>query len=228
MANKKVNNVVEPSEEAMVTTQAFFEKHLWTIIITVVVILAVIAGFFLYRSKIAAPREAKASTALSISQELFANEDYEGAIEGFEKVSADFSGTKAANLAKLYAGLCYANTGNWDKAVAALEKYSVADDAMIGPAAIAALADAYANTGNVDKAIATLKKAAATADKRAIDGINYSISATFLMKAGVLLESQGKDAEALALYKDIKAKYVNAQQVQSHEVDKYIYRLQEK
>ena len=93
---------------------------------------------------------------------------------------------------------------------------------MVSPTATAALANAYAQTGNVDKAISTLKKAADMADSKAED-VNNSISPTFLLQAGKLLESQKKNDEALKIYQDIKKKYVNS----SSEIDKYIERVSE-
>ena len=143
------------------------------------------------------------------------------------KIAYYYSWTDAANLANLYAGLCYANTGKWKEAVTYLEKYSTADDMMVSPAAVSALGNAYAQTGDVDKAISTLKKAADMADSKADGGINNSIAPTFLIQAGELLESQGKKADALKLYQDIKKKYVNTVVVQSSEIDKYIERVSE-
>ena len=104
---------------------------------------------------------------------------------------------------------------------------------MVSPAAVSALGNAYAQTGNVDKAIATLKKAADMADSKA-DDVNNSLSPTFLVQAGILLESQNKKDDALKLYQDIKSKYPSApicsrqQQngvVLDAVIDKYIERL---
>ena len=99
---------------------------------------------------------------------------------------------------------------------------------MISPSAMAALGNAYANTGNVDKAISTLKKAADMADSKAEDGTNNSLAPTFLVQAAQLLESQNKNDEALKIYQDVKKKYVNAQVVESSEIEKYIERVAEK
>lgn len=65
------------------------------------------------------------------------------------------------------------------------------------------------------------------ADDKGVDGVNNSISPTFLLQAGELLESQNKKAEALKIYQDIKKKYQNSQLVQSSEIDKYIERVSE-
>ena len=70
-----------------------------------------------------------------------------------------------------------------------------------------------------------LKDAASKADSEAKDGTSNSLSPTFLLQAGELLESQNKKDDALKIYQDIKKKYVNAPIVQSGDIDKYIERV---
>ena len=215
-------------------TEAFFDKFKKQILIVVAAVIIIVAGLFAYREYVAGPREDKASTAIAKGQDYFNQEQFDKALNGdgagyagFVKIASDYSGTDAANLANLYAGLCYVTLGKWNEAIASLEKYSTQGDALVSPAATAALGNAYAETGNVDKAISTLKKAAEMADDKGVDGVNNSISPTFLLQAGELLESQNKKAEALKIYQDIKKKYQNSQLVQSSEIDKYIERVSE-
>lgn len=226
-ANSHVEN---PSK-----SEAFFSKFKKQILIAVVAIIVIVAGAVLYNAYVAGPREDKASTALAKGQQYFNQEQFDKALNGdgasyagFIKIASDYSGTDAANLANLYAGLCYANLGKWNEAVTSLEKFSSQSDAMISPAAMAALGNAYANTGNIDKAISAFKKAADMADSKAADDTNNSLSPTFLIQAAELLESQNKSDEALKIYEDVKKKYVNSQVVQSSEIDKYIERITEK
>lgn len=209
----------------------FFLKFKKQIITGVVVVLLVIAGAILYNVFVAGPREDKASTAIAKGEQYFNEEQFDKALNGdgagyvgFVKIASDYSSTDAGNLAKLYAGLSFYNLGKYTEAVTYLEKFSTKGDAMVSPTATAALANAYAQTGNVDKAISTLKKAADMADSKAEDDANNSLSPTFLIKAGEVLESQGKKDEALKIYQDIKKKYVNSMLVQSAEIDKYIER----
>ena len=205
-----------------------YKKH---IVIAVVALIVLVAGFFLYKNYVSAPREEKASTELAKGQELFGMQQFEQALNGdgatfsgFVKIANDYSSTDAGNLAKLYAGLCYANLNKWNEAVKYLDSYSPGNDAMVSPAAIAALGNAYAHVGKIDEAINALKKAADKADSKSEDGTNNSLSPTFLLQAGQLLESQNKKADALKVYQDIKKKYVNSAIVQSQEIDKYIER----
>jgi tetratricopeptide (TPR) repeat protein len=99
-----------------------------------------------------------------------------------------------------------------------LEKYDGADDQMVSPAALGALGNVYAHLEQLDKAVSTLVKAAEKAD-------NNSLSPTFLIQAGQILESQGKKAEALKLYKQVKEKYFDSMQYQT--IDEYIERVSE-
>ena len=229
MANK-TEQVLEATENIN-NREAFFMKYKKAILIAVAAIIVVIAGVFLYISQISGPREEKASTALSKGQTYFNNEMFEQAVNGdgagfvgFAKLADEYSGTKAGNLANLYAGLCYANLGKWAEAQKSLDAFSTEGDQMISPASQAALGDAYAHLNQLDKAVDAFKKAADMADSKAEDDTNNSLSPIFLIKAGEVLESQGKKDEALKLYQDIKKKYVNSMLVQSAEIDKYIER----
>lgn len=231
MANKKQKQEALEVAEALNKSEAFFNKNKNAIIIAVVVLLALIAGIFIYKEYVSGPREDKASTALARGQEYFNAEQFDKALNGdganyagFAKIASDFSSTDAGNLANLYAGLCQANLGKWKEAITYLEKFSTTGDDMVSPAAVAALGNAYAHVNELDKAVSTLKKAADMADSKGYEGVNNSLSPTFRLQAAEILESQGKKDEALKIYQDIKAKYTNSGLVQSQEIDKYIER----
>ena len=218
MANN--NQKAAPVEEQQVTkTEAFFEKYKKAVIAAVAAVIVIIVGVILANNYYFEPRANEASTELAKSQELFDQQQYDKALVGFKKVAADYSSTDAGNLAQLYIGICQANLGKWQEAVDALESFSGKDDQMISPAAEGALGNAYANLNQLDKAVEHLKKAAKMAD-------NNSLSPTFLIQAGEILESQNKKDEALKLYEEVKEKYFNSMQYQS--IDKYIERASAK
>lgn len=223
-------NVNEQKVETLNNKEAFYVKYQKPILIAVAAIIIIIAGAFLYKNFVSEPRENEASTAIAKGQELFASQQYEKALngdganfKGFVKLASDYSSTDAGNLANLYAGLSYANLGKWQEAVKYLDAFSPADDALISPAAVAALGNAYAHVNQLDKAVDNLKKAAKMADSEAADNTNNTLAPTFLLQAAEILESQGKKAEALTIYQDIKKKYVAAPI--SAEIDKYIERV---
>ena len=226
MANDNEQQGALNVEETLNKSEAFFLKYTKASIYGVLAVIVVIAGVIVYNQYVAAPREDKASTALAKGQEYFQQDLYEKALNGdgagyagFVKVAADYSSTEAGNLANLYAGLCYAGLGKWNEAAKYLEEFDTQDDQMISPAAEGALGNAYAHINQLDKAVTHLKNAAKNAD-------NNSLSPTFLIQAGEILESQGKAAEALELYKQVKEKYVYS--MQSQTIDKYIERASNK
>ena len=202
-------------EQQVTKTEAFFEKYKKAIIIAVVAVIAIVVCAILANNYYFEPRQQEASTELGKAQELFVNDEYEKALPLFQKVASEYSSTDAGNLAQLYIGICQANLGKWQEAVTALESFNCQDDQMISPAAEGALGNAYANLNQLDKAVEHLKKAAQMAD-------NMSLSPTFLIQAGQILESQGKKADALKLYEEVKTKYFNSMQYQT--IDAYIER----
>ena len=131
---------------------------------------------------------------------------------GFLKVADDYSGTKAANLAKAYAGICYAQLGKYEEAVKMLDSFN-GKDQMVAPAILGAAGNCYAQLGQLDKAASTLLSAADKAD-------NNTLSPIFLIQAGEILVKQGKYDDAVNAYTKIKDKYF--QSYQAMDIDKYI------
>lgn len=225
MANNNNQQAAPVTEQTISQSEAFFLKYKKAIIAAVIAIVVIIAGIVLYQTYVSGPNEQKASTMLAKGQQYFMEGDYQKALngdsisfKGILNVAKEYSSTKAGNLANLYVGLCYAQLDKWQEAAQYLEKFEGADDAMISPAAVGALGNAYAHLNQLDKAVSNLKKAAEMAD-------NNSLSPTFLIQAGEILESQGNKAEALKLYQQVKDKYYNSMQYQT--IDAYIERVKE-
>lgn len=228
MATNKTQQT--PAEVTATKTEAFVLRYKKIIATSVVAVIAVVAAIILFNTLYLTPRQAEASTALAKGQDYFAQEQFEKALNGdgagyigFLKVIDQYGCTDAANLAHLYAGLSYAQLGKWDEAAAQLDDYSTADDALVSPAAVAALGNVYVNLGKVDEAVSCLKKAAKMADKRAKNGHNLTLAPQFLLQAGILLENQKKSDDALDVYQDIKKNYVGSPIYR--EIDKYIERV---
>lgn len=229
MANSLETKGTAKNESTLNKKEAALIRNRKVVLTAIVAVIIIIAGYLAYNTYYAQPREDEASTAMAKGQEYMATQQFDKALngdgagfKGFKAIATDYSGTKAANLANLYAGQCCAQLDKWKEAQTYLENYSAADDQMVSPAAIMALGDAYANNNLLDKAVETFKKAAKMADSESADGANNSISPTCLIKAGEILESQNKKDEALQIYQEIKKKYVNSAAYQ--EIDKYIER----
>ncbi len=219
MAEQKNQNEHLNVEDALTQSEAFLVKYKNAIIGGVVAVIIIVAGFIMYKNLYAEPREEKAQAALFKGQEYFEQDAYEQALNGdsigfvgFLKVADDFSGTKAANLAKAYAGICYAQLGKYEEAVKMLDSFN-GKDQMVAPAILGAAGNCYAQLGQLDKAASTLMSAADKAD-------NNTLSPIFLMQAGEILVKQGKYDDAVDAYNKIKDKYF--QSYQAMDIDKYI------
>ena len=208
-------------DEALSTSEAFLLKNKNLLLGIVAAIVVVVVGVLGYKHFISAPKELKAAEAIFKGEQYFGADNYEIALNGdstgyagFVKLADEFSGTDAGNLANAYAGICYAQLGKYEDAIKFLDKFS-ADDYFVAPAIIGTLGNCYAQVGQLDKAAATLLKAA---DKTN----SVSLSPIYLLQAGQILEKQGKNAEAVEAYKQIKTKYANS--YQAMDIDKYIER----
>lgn len=208
-------------EEVVNKSEAFLTKNKKTIVGGIVAVVVVIAAVFCYNNYVKAPRELKASESLFQAEQYFQAGNFEQALNGdslgtmgFVAVAEEYSGTKAGNLAKAYAGMALAQLKKYDEAIEYLNDFS-ADDAMIAPAALGAMGNCYAQLGQNEKAAATLMEAASLSD-------SHSLSPIYLLQAGQLYENLGQNAKAVEAYSQIKNKYFNS--MQAYDIDKYIER----
>jgi tetratricopeptide (TPR) repeat protein len=134
---------------------------------------------------------------------------------GFLDIIKNYKMTKAGNLAKYCAGICYLHLGEYQDAIEYLNKYSKKDK-LIGSIAIGATGDAYVESGDLEKGIAKYIEAADLAK-------NSFNSPIFLMKAGQNYELQKKYADAMKTYERIKREYPESTEGTS--IDKYIARV---
>lgn len=208
-------------DEALSTSEAFLLKNKNVLLGVVIALVVIVGGYLGYKHFISEPKEQKAAEAIFKGEQYFGTDNFEVALKGdslgyagFVKLADQFSGTDAGNLANAYAGLCYAQLGKYEDAIKYLDKFS-GNDLLVAPAVMGALGNCYAQVGQLDKAVATLLKAAEHAN-------SMSLSPIYLIQAGQILEKQGKNAEAVDAYKQVKNKYGNS--YQAMDIDKYIER----
>lgn len=221
----KQNLQENQAAEVIATTGAWIETNKKQIITTIVAIIVVVGGILGYTYGYQQPREEKAQTLCTDGLQYIQSSDFEtalngeGTFPGYIKIANEYSGTDGANLANLYAGICYAQQNKYQEALPYLEAYTPGDDQSISAMALFALAQCYAGVNNIDEAIETFQEAAEQAD-------NAALSPMCLLEAGKLLESQEKKAEALKLYESIKADYPTSTLVVGSpaEIEKYIER----
>lgn len=222
MTQKKKTAPVNEIDESIVASAGFVERNIKALSYTVGGILAVVIIALLTYQYYIVPRNAEAADDIAVAEQLFLAGDYEKALngdgtnDGFLQVVDKFGSTPSGNLARLYAGLCYAKTDKAEEAVKFLEDYDACGDMMVSNAALGALGNCYAQLGQNDKAAATLLKAAKRAD-------NNTLSPLYYQQAGQIFEALGNKSKALDCYQTIKSDY--PQSVQAQDIDKYIERL---
>lgn len=217
--NKKRSDVT--MEQGLKKSNSFVEKNKKALLGAIIAVLVIIGGYFVYKYLYIQPREEKAEAAIFKGEEYFGMGSFNEALngdnkgyKGFLKIADQYSGTKTANLANAYAGLCYAQMGKDQEAIQYLDKFD-SKDAMVQPAILGTMGSCYINLNNLDKGTELLVKAAEKAD-------NNSLSPIYLMQAGLTYEKQGKFSEAAKVYNRIKDKYFSS--YQAMDIDKYIER----
>ena len=206
-------------DEALSSSEAFLLKNKNIILGAVVALVVIVCAYMGYKHFISEPNELKASESIFKGEQYFGAANYEAALNGdsiafagFAKLSNEYSGTKAGNLATAYAGICCAQLGKYEEATKYLNEFS-AEDQLVAPALMGTIGNCYAQLGQLDKAASTLIKAADHAN-------SIALSPGFLIQAGQILEKLGKNAEAVEAYKLVKSKYGNS--YQAMDIEKYI------
>ena len=142
----------------------FVKKYKKALINTLVFTVVLIAGYFGYTELYQKPRESKAADALFTAEKYFAVDSSnlvlngDGTSKGALYVIKEFGGTKAANLAKYYAGISYYRIGEFNKSIDLLKDFSTSAK-QVQAIAFGTIGDAYADLKKTDDAVEFYKKA---------------------------------------------------------------------
>ena len=200
----------------------FLEKNKKALTYTISTVVIVLIAYFGYTELYQKPREEKAADAMFTAEKYFALDSSnlvlngDGQSKGVLYIIKEFSGTKAANLAKYYAGISYFRTNDFNKSVEYLKDFSTSAK-QVQAIAYGTIADAYSELKNTDEAISYYKKAGAHFPE------DEAISSEYLYRAASLLELNGKIDDAVEIFKEIKAKYPKSEKGMM--ADKYINKL---
>lgn len=219
MSTKKKNDEPIVFDQALSKSEAFVLKYKTVILTVIAVVVVAIAGSVIYDTYIATPRAKEAAEAIFPAETLFAQEQYEAALNGdeagslgFIQIAEEFSGTKTADLANAYAGISLAKLERYEEAIDYLKKFD-GNDQMVAPSVLRTIGDCYAHLGDNAAAVKYLVKAADVAD-------NNSISPACLLSAGKIYEQMGEKSKALKLYERIEKEYPAS--YQAMDIEKHI------
>lgn len=231
--NKKINNIMttkitdpklDPEvqiEEALSSTEKFIQNNGKKFLTVLAVFVLIVGGYFGYQHSFKQPVEQEALAASYVAQQLFAGKNMEQALKGdatnlgFEALAEKYASTKIGNISNHYAGICYLNLGENEKALNSLLEYKhVAGGAaeIINAQNFGLTGDAYAQMKNNKSAIEYYKKAS--------DIENSFSSPYYLKKMGVLLLATGDSKAAKESFEAIKVKYAGS--FEARDIDKFI------
>lgn len=213
-------STISSVEETLTRTEQYLEENYKTLIIGLSVIVILVGLGWL--GKIYLNKRNDEAQSQMYQAERYLEQDSlklalngDGNYLGFLDIVKDYKFTRAGNLAKYCAGICYLHLGNYNEAIDFLNKYSKKDK-VIGSLAVGAIGDAYVELGNIEQGVSKYIEAADY-------GKNSFNTPLFLMKAGELYELTGKFTEALKLYEKIENQYPESTEGMS--IAKYIARV---
>lgn len=219
--DEKLIDIVQATDQA----QTLYEQYSTYILGGVFLIVLIIGGLFAYNNFYVTPRNDEAIRQMSQAQIMFEQDSFQqalvnpgGGFPGFADIADDYSGTKAANLALYYAGICYLNIGEFGVALDYLDDYDP-QGAITPIMKYGAMGDAFSEIGNFDNAMKYYKRAVKQAE-------NDLLVPYYMKKIGLLHEKNGNFAEAKEMYQSIKAEYPNSPDGTG--IQKYISRVEGK
>ena len=222
---KKVENI--GLDVQLTKAEAFFEKN-GKLIVGIIIAIIVIVLCLLGIKKCKANEEEEAQNAISLCQQAFAKQDFEKALKGDARIIDEYSGTKTANLAKLYAAICVlqndttASQKSFDEAIKYLNDFESQKDNTISALAIEMLGNCMVSKGDKAGGAEKLIEAANKAN-------NEALSPLFLIQAGEIYEELKQNDKALELYEKIKNEYpqspVSLGSDPTQNIDVYIERV---
>ena len=222
--NVKAETRVEGVEHALTRVEQFIETYQKQIVRVVAVILGIVVIYMAFQRFYVEKQSQKAAEQMFPAEQYFEKDDWEKALDGdgnnigFTGIVSDYRFTPSANLAKYYAGLCYLHLGEYEEAISYLSRFR-SRDRILSSIALGGIGDAHAQLGETNKAVSFYRKAA---ERKS----NDFTSPLYLLRAGILLEDEGRLDEACKLYERIKADY--AVSTEGRTIDKYIARVKAK
>ena len=231
MSENNNNTQIDPEvaiENALSKWEQFIEKNGKKLLVGLIAVVAIVGAYFAYENLYKQPLSNQAADAMFAAQKAFQQDSLLIAlngtnnIEGFIQITQNYGGTPQANLAQHYAGICFLQMGEYQKAVDLFTKYNHTKNTLgniIYAQNLGLTGDAYAQLENLDKALEAYTKAANVTN-------NVATTPTYNHKAAVVLCTQNKYAEAVVLFELIKKEFPNA--IEARDIDKYIEMAKQK
>lgn len=210
----------ESIDKAVIKSESFLEKYTNKILVVIGIGVVIACGYLAYQHFYIGPKTEEAQKAIYKGQQYFeiGNDslalygDANGYI-GFEEIAKEYGSTKTGNLAKAYAGICYAHIGKYDQALEYLKSYSNSGDKLVSYLVEGSIGDCLASQGKGKEAIPYFMKAGKSLD-------NIIHTPMLYKKAAIIYRENGDYDKVIELFTTIKNDYANS--LVAAEADKYI------
>jgi len=221
MSKKKESaKAIENVEQTLTKTEQFLEQNYKPLLYVLVAAVVLVGIVWLIRMRTTKQNE-EALSQMFMAEQYFGADSLRLALYGdgnnlgFIDIADEYKTTKSGKLANFYAGACLMHMGQFEEAMEYLNKYTVKDE-VLAPEARGLIGDAKVELGDTDEGIKYYLEAAEMAD-------NSFHSPIYLMKAGMIRETDGDFTGALELYQRIQDKYPESNE--GRNIDKYIARV---
>lgn len=213
---------IQAVEQALGKSERFIEENQKPITIILVVLVAIVLGYFGFQRFYIQPKEEKAQIEMFMAEKYFGQDSLnlalngDGINPGFLQIIENYKFTKSASLANYYVGVIYMKKGEFQNAIDHFKKYKT-NDKLLKPMALGATGDAYVELGDNSQAVSFYLKAAKASK-------NEFTTPVFLMKAGWTYELLSDYQKAIDVYKEIRKEF--PQSNEARELEKYIARAE--
>jgi tetratricopeptide (TPR) repeat protein len=230
MADKKVH---KQDVDVLEKARGFWDQYSKPITYIASAIIVVVAAWLIYKYMFKVPKQEKADKVVFVTQKYFTEFttatdsaklqlatkvlNGDGVNPGALKIINQYSGTPAANLCDYYAGACYLQLRQYEKAIKYLKDFDANGATQIQSRALGMIGDAYAEMNKNDDALNYYKKAADVNEKDAFTSSEY------LFRAALFAQTIGKTKDAIDLFKKIKSDYPLTEK--AADVDRYLAKL---
>ena len=214
-------------ESALNKTEEFLQRNSNHLTVALLVIVAIVGGYFGYKYLYVQPRMEKAADMVFVAQQQFAIDSFalalngDGNNAGFLDVIDKYGSTSQGNLARHYAGVCYLQMGDLEHAFEYLRQYKATPgvpNRMLNAQNFGLQADILVEHGNYREAADLYRKAIDAAD-------NMVTTPYFLKKAGFVYEQLGDFGAAIAAYRRIEERY--SASLEARDIAKFIGRAEQ-
>ena len=215
-------------ESALNKTEEFFQRNSGNLTVALIVIVAIVGGYFGYKYLFAQPRAEKAADMMFVAQQQFAIDSFalalngDGNNAGFLDVIRKYGSTPQGNIAQHYAGICFLHMGDLTSAAEHLHKYRATPgvpNRLLNAQNFGLQADILVEEEKYKEAVNLYRKAVDAAD-------NVMTTPYFLKKLGWVYEQLGEYTDALAAYRRIEENYSSS--VEARDIAKFIGRAEQK